>query len=161
MTREEMEQRKEQLRIENTVSSVLSKHGIHVKNGRSKAICHDGKNYTAKVSDTLYYCFKCNKSMDIFDSTIHFNHCDFWTAFELLGGTERPSFTTVIKANKAKKERESRIVKEREIRARIQRIQMFVTAYRNLINESEPYSDIWCYCYGKLQYQIYLLERCC
>ena len=52
MTREEMEQRKEQLRIENTVSSVLSKHGIHIKNGRSKAICHDGKNYTAKVSDT-------------------------------------------------------------------------------------------------------------
>ena len=149
---------KEEIKAITTVSQVLNRYGVEVKRGRCKAICHQGDNYTAKISDDLYYCFKCNKGMDIFDITMHFNQCDFKTAMELLGGTEKPSFTTYTKANKAQKERERRTLQEYKKKAQIKQIQSYITAYRNIINESDPLSDAWCYCQNKIQYQIYLLE---
>lgn len=152
---------KDEIKAITTVPEVLQRYGVEVKRGRCKPICHeprmhDAKN--AKVSDGLYYCFPCDKTMDIFDITMHFNNCDFWTAFELLGGTEKPSFTAVVKANLAKKEREQRMARECIKKAELRKIQNYITAYRNIIAKSEPYSYIWCYCQNKLQYQIYLLE---
>lgn len=158
MTKEEIEQRKEILKTTISVPDLLDRYGAKVKQGRCKAICHEGKNYTAKVTRTFYYCFKCDIAMDIFDIIMHFNNCDFWTAFELLGGTEKPSFTATVKGNLARRERQARAVKERKKRVKLGEIQRFVTVYRNIIKESEPLSDIWCYCQNKLQYQLYLLD---
>lgn len=149
---------KEEIKAVTTVPNVLRQYGVEVKRGRCKAICHHGDNYTAKVSDELYYCFKCNKSMDIFDITMHFNQCDFKTAFELLGGFERPSFKAYLAANRAKNIQEQSRIQDEKNRAYLRKIRAYITAYRNLIAESEPLSDLWCYCYNKLQYQIYLLE---
>lgn len=156
-----MEKRKEELKIEHTVPEILNQYGVQVKRGRCKAICHESRMQNAqnaKVSDGLYYCFPCDKTMDIFDITMHFNHCDFWTAFELLGGTEKPSFTTVVKANQSKIEREQKIVLERKKKAESKQIRDYITAYRNIIADETPFSDLWSYCQNKLQYQLYLLE---
>jgi DNA primase len=158
LTKNEIDERKEQLKIEHSATEILGRYGIETKRGRCKSICHDGDNFTAKVSDDFYYCFKCDKSMDIFDITMHFNNCDFWTAFELLGGTEKPSFRTMVKANLARKEREQRIVRMGEKKARIRQINTLITAYRNIIEEENRMSDLYAYCYNKMQYQIYLLE---
>lgn len=158
MTKEQIDERKEVLKATISVPEVLSRYGVYVKRGRCKSICHEGANYTAKVSDELYYCFKCDKSMDVFDIVMHFDYCDFWTAFELLGGTEKPSFTATVKANKAKAERNKRIVTERKRKAEINLINTYITVYRTLIKNSQPFSDIWCFCQNKLQYQLYLLE---
>lgn len=158
MTKEEIENRKEALKATISVPDILIRYGVQIKRGRCKSICHQGKNYTAKVSDELYYCFKCNQSMDIFDLVMHFENCSFWTAFEILGGTEKPSFTATVKANKAKRERKARIVREQKKKADLKRIQDYITVYRKLITESEPFSDLWCYCQNKIQYQLYLLE---
>lgn len=158
MTIEEIEERKEELKATISIPSILNQYGVSMKRGRCRSICHNDPNYTAKISDSLYFCFVCNKAMDIFDITMHFNNCDFWTAFELLGGTEKPSFTATIKANKARRERERRIASERKKKAELRQIYNYITAYRNIIAESEPLSDIWCYCQNKLQYQLYLLE---
>lgn len=149
---------KDEIKAITTVPEVLREYGIAIKRGRCRAICHDDPNYTAKISDSLYYCFVCNKSMDVFDLAMHFNNCDFKTAFELLGGTEKPSFTATVKANLARKERGQRIARERENKAELRKIQNYITAYRNIIAKSEPLSFIWCYCQNKLQYQIYLLD---
>lgn len=161
MTKEEIDTRKEEIKCTISVPEVLSRYSIEVKRGRCTPICHEtrirnAKN--AKISDEIYYCFPCNKTMDIFDITMHFNQCDFWTAFELLGGTEKPSFTAVVKANKARREREKRIASELKKKAEIKHITMLITAYRNIIEEENRMSELYAYCYNKLQYQIYLLE---
>ncbi|MBE5968341.1 MAG: DNA primase [Lachnospiraceae bacterium] len=158
MTKEQIEERKEAIKATVTVPDILSRYGVRIKRGRCKAICHDGKNYTAKVSDELYYCFKCSRSMDIFDIEMHFNNCDFRTAFELLGGTEKPSFSAARKAKLAKKERQARINKQKEIDHELRQIRMYIDAYRNIIADEVPLSDLWCYCQNKLQYQLYLLD---
>lgn len=149
---------KEEVKAMNTVPDVLMRYGVEVKRGRCKAICHAGTHYTAKVSDELYYCFKCNKSMDVFDIVMHFSNCDFQTAFELLGGSDNPSFRAVRIAKTAKRIRQKRINKQQEIVRKLKQIHMYIDAYRNIIAEEEPFSDLWCYCQNKLQYQLYLLD---
>lgn len=149
---------KDEIKAITTVPEVLQRYGIQVKRGRCKAICHDGNNLTAKASDNLYFCFKCNKQMDIFDITMHFNHCDFRTAFELLGGIEKPSFKATILASKARKEQEQRVARENKKKAELGQITTLITAYRDIIREENRISDLCAYCYNKLQYQLYLLE---
>ena len=158
MTKEEIETRKESLKVTLSISDILSRYGVEVKRGRCRSICHEGNNYTAKVSKKFYYCFKCSQSMDIFDITMHFNHCDFWTAFELLGGTENISYTAVRKAKSAIREREDKKDIEVNEKLKLRQINLYITAYRNIISENEPFSDLWCYAQNKLQYQIYSHE---
>lgn len=158
MTREEIEEKREVLRATISIPDILSRYGVQVRHGRCKAICHEGKNYTAKISHDLYYCFKCNKRMDIFDITMHFNNCDFWTAFELLGGTEKPSFTAQREAKAALKERQDRIIKAKKEKAELKRIRAYITAYRQLIDTVDPFTDLWCYAQNQLQLELYHLE---
>lgn len=142
----------------NTVPEVLARYGVQVKRGRCKSICHDGRKYTAKVSDDLYYCFKCSQAMDIFDIVMFMDNCDFRTAFELLGGADKPSFRTVRKAKVAKRNRQIKVSKKQKYDRELKQINMYIDAYRNIIAEESPFSDLWCYCQNKLQYQLYLHE---
>lgn len=153
---------KEELKEIVSVPEVLQRYGVHIKGGRCKAICHDGKNYTAKVSDKLYYCFKCNKSMDIFDIVMHFNSCDFYTAFLLLGGGEKTDFRTRVKTNQAKLKKKNKLREQQKKKEKLRQVNLFIDTYRKIIREEESvgrvYSDPWSYCQHKLQYQIYLQE---
>lgn len=149
---------KDEIKAITTVPEILQRYGVEIKRGRCKAICHAGSHYTAKVSRDLYYCFKCNVNMDIFDLTMHFNNCDFRTAFELLGGSKKPSFTAYVKANQTKAKRYQELKREAERQKEYRTIINLITAYSSIIAKSEPMSNIWCYCINKLQYQIYLLE---
>ena len=158
MTKEEIEERKEYLKATKTVPSLLASYGIKTRYNRCRGFCHNGKDFNMKVFKDGCYCFVCDKSMDIFDIVMHFNYCDFWTAFELLGGTEKPSFTASIKAKKAVKKRKLIVAKENEEKARLRQINNYITVYRNLIAQSKPLSDEWCYHINKLQYQVYLQE---
>lgn len=158
MTKEEIEERKQILLATVSVPDVLSRYGVPVKWRRCRGWCHDGKDLNMKVFRDGCHCFVCGRSFDIFDITMHFNHCDFWTAFELLGGAEKPSFTAIRKAKTAVKERMDRIAEAQKERAELRRVQMYITAYRAIIAASEPFSDAWCYCMNQLQLELYHLE---
>ena len=141
-----------------SVPEVLARYGIDARRGRCKGFCHSGKDMNAKVTRDFYYCYVCDKGMDIFEIVQWFENCDFKTAFELLGGSDKPSFTAYIKASQSKKRRESEKKRNHLKKEQLRKIQLLITAYRSLIAEAEPLSDLWCYCQNKLQYQIYLLE---
>lgn len=149
---------KDEIKAITTVPDVLRRYGTEVKRGRCKPICHSTSGYNAKVTDGLYYCFVCNRTMDIFDITMELNHCDFRTAFELLGGSEKPSFKATILADKARREREQRLADELNKKARMSHISNLITAYRSIMEEENRMSDLYAYCLHKCQYQIYLLE---
>ncbi len=158
MTKEEIDERKEYLLATVSAKDVLARYGVRVKQDRCRGWCHDGKDLNMKVFRDGCHCFVCGRSFDIFDITMHFNNCDFWTAFELLGGTEKPSFTASRKAKLAILERRNRIAKEQQEQAELRRIRAYITAYRGIIDTSEPFSDIWCESHNKLQLEIYHLE---
>ncbi len=159
MKKEEYQERIDNLKLEITVPEILNKYGVEIKRGRCKGICHDGKDLNAKVTDRYMHCYVCDKSMDIFAITQHFEYCDFNTAFDLLGGNKEISFTSLIKARQAKAKREDAKRVQANKKAKLQQLHMEITAYRNIVQESEPLSDLWTYAYNRLQYRIYLLEE--
>ncbi len=158
MTKQEIEERKEYLRTAVSVPDMLVRYGVQVKWRRCRGWCHNGKDLNMKVFQDGCHCFVCGRSFDIFDIMMHFNNCDFWTAFELLGGTEKPSFTAYHKAKSALKERQDRTIKAQKAKAELRRVQVYITAYRALIATAEPFSDIWCYSQNQLQLELYHLE---
>ncbi len=150
---------KDELKAVHTVPDILSRYGVRVRGGRCIPICHESHQFNAKVSRDLYYCFVCGSSMDIFDITMHFNHCDFKTACEILGGSEKPSWRTTVIVKKAVKERKEEaevLIKQKE-RLRVARLTM--NAYRELIKSEQPFSDVWCWCQNKIVYQDYMLDQ--
>lgn len=159
MTEVEIAERKEYLRVTVSAKEVLYRFGVAVKHNRCRGFCHGGKDLNMKVFHDGCHCFVCSKSFDIFDITMELNSCDFWTAFELLGGTEKPSFKTSRIAKQAIRERDTRIAQQRAEELKLRQIQMYITAYRQIIQIEEPYSDLWCYAQDKLPYQLYLLEE--
>jgi hypothetical protein len=148
----------DEIKVMVSVPDVLSRYGVEVKRGRCRGFCHSGKDLNAKVTRNFYYCYVCDKGMDIFEIVQWFENCDFRTAFELLGGTEKPSFATYVKASQSKKRREMEKKRSQFNKANIWKTLLLIAAYRNLIAEADPFSDLWCYCQNKLQYQLYLLE---
>lgn len=149
---------KDEIKATVSVPEVLERYGVKVIHGRCRGICHEGKNLNAKVSRDFYFCYVCNKGMDIFDLTMHFNQCDFKTALELLGGTDKPSFKAKIKAKQAAKARERRIIERERLNAEIIRFEREIRAYSGLVAEAEPMSDEWCYYVNSLQYQQYRFD---
>lgn len=158
MTDEEIEERKEYIKATTTVREVLQGHGISVKHNRCRGFCHNGKDYNMKVFRTGCHCFVCGRSFDVFDITMELDHCDFWTAFELLGGTEKLSFIASRKAKTVLKERNDRIEQQRREELILRGIRMHITIYRRIIATTDPFSDQWCYAQNQLPYQLHLLE---
>lgn len=150
---------KDELKATLTMRDILHRNGINVnRNGFIPCPFHVERTASMKIYDDSFHCFGCGATGDIFDMEMHLNGCDFRTAFELLGGTEKPSWRATVMANKARKVR-SEAEQIRSANAmRMRGIQLYITVYRNVIAAEPPFSDLWCYCIDKLQYQVYLLE---
>lgn len=159
MTEQQINERKEYLRATISAKEILERYGVAVKHNRCKGFCHNGKDLNMKVFRDGCHCFVCSRSFDIFDITMHFNNCDFWTAFELLGGTEKQSFKASRVAKNAVREREIRIAQQRAEDLKLREVHMYITAYRQIIVREEPFSDLWCYAQNQLPYYLYLLEE--
>lgn len=150
---------KDEIKATLTMHDVLLRNGIKVnRNGFITCPFHTEKTASMKIFGDSFYCFACGAYGDIFDMEMQLNHCDFRTAYEILGGGEKPSWRAVVIANKAKRLREEADREATEEKLKIKTVALYITAYRKLIEISEPFSDIWCYCINKLQYQEYLLE---
>jgi hypothetical protein len=159
LTKEELQERIDEVKATVTVPEVLQRYGVEIRRGRCRGICHDGKDLNAKVTNDYLWCYVCDEAMDIFAITQHFEGCDFWTAFELLGGSEKPSWRATVIASNAKRARLQKEQEQKQQKLRIRSIHLHITAYRLLITKERPFSDRWCYYQNKLQYQIYLLEN--
>jgi DNA primase len=151
---------RDEIKASVSMQDVLLMFGVKIsRNGFINCPFHTEKYASMKIYHDSYYCFGCGASGDIFSMTMQLNKCDFRTAFELLGGGKKPSWRAVVTANKIRKAREQAEREAAEKRLKIKSTLSYITAYRNLIEQSEPFSDIWCYCINKLQYQEYLLEN--
>ena len=139
---------------------IASRYGIRVdKKGFCKCIFHDEKTPSMKLYKDSFYCFSCQKSGDIFSFVQQIDHVDFKTAFQSLGGTyEKPTFESQLTIYRAKKKKEERARASEKLRKRKELNNGLIDVYRNYMNRSEPFSEVWCDCCNALQYQLYLHE---
>lgn len=139
---------------------IARKYGIKVnKSGFCRCIFHNEKTPSMKLYKDSFYCFSCQKSGDIFSFVQQINGIDFKTAFQSLGGTyEKPTFSSQLAIYHANKKKEERARATEKLRKRKELNNMLIDVYRDFMQRSEPFSDVWCDCCNALQYQLYLHE---
>ena len=139
---------------------IASRYGIRVdKKGFCKCIFHDEKTPSMKLYKDSFYCFSCQKSGDIFSFVQQIDHVDFKTAFQSLGKKKKkPTFESQLAIYRAKKKKEERARASEKLRKRKELNNVLIDVYRNYMNRSEPFSEVWCDCCNALQYQLYLHE---
>lgn len=158
MTKEEIRAKKLYLKSTINAKDVLSRYGLIVRGGRCRGFCHNGKDLNVKVFRDGIQCFVCHKSMDIFQIVQHFENCDFWTAFQILGGTDDIDNETKEKMRIAARKREEENLKRSKKERNLKIINNKISEYRKMLNYCKPLSDEFAYCLKKLQYCKYLNE---
>lgn len=158
MTKHEIQEKKLYLIQTINAKDILSRYGVKVSHNRSKGFCHGGKDENVKVFPDGTQCFVCHKRMDIFDIVRHFERCDFWTAFQILGGTNEMDEKTKQIMEQTRIRNQQIIDLERKKKEKIKIICKKINIYNKLLKEHEPLSEEWCFCYNRWWYWMYLFE---
>lgn len=150
-----------------SMRQVLDRYGL-VPN-RAGFICcpfHKEKTPSMKINKDLFYCFSCGEGGDIFSFIQKMDNLAFNEVYRLLGGTYdsdnkvgvRPKASTLKRIKDSKKRRHNRL-RDKEIKLRQEKnIAMHIATLTSLMEKEEPFSELWCFCYNKLQYYLYLDE---
>lgn len=152
---------KEEIKEAYSMRDIISRYGIPINRpGFCSCPFHTGDNSPSlKVYKDNFHCHACGADGDIFTWVMMMDNMSFKEAFSSLGGTNADTFTSFVKSRQAKAKREDAKRVQANKKAKLQQLHLEITAYRNIVQESEPLSDIWTYAYNKLQYRIYLLEE--
>lgn len=159
MTKEEIKERKLYLISTTNARDILFRYNVKIIGNRCKCFFHGGKDYNAKVFHNGISCFVCNTSFDIFQIVQHFERCDFWTAFQILGGTDEIDESTKEKMRLNKIENDRLDAAEKKQKDIKRRIVEKINLYQKLEKQCEPMSDEWCFCKNRLFYWLYLFEH--
>lgn len=158
MTKQQIQERKAYLIQTIDARDVLARYGVKIIRLRCKCPFHSGKDYNAKVFHNGILCFVCGTSFDIFQIVQHFEHCDFWTAFQILGGTDCIDEKTERIMAEAKKKCDAEIEFDRKRKEKIAYIVSKINMCERLKKQTEPLSEEWCYVYNRWFYWMYLFE---
>ena len=132
---------REEIKHSYSMREIVERYGFHVNRaGFIHCPFHKGdKGASLKIYPDSFHCFGCGASGDIFTFVQLIDHVDFKEAFQSLGGEQR-------------KREEEKLRRKRELN------NVLIDVYRNYMNKSEPFSEVWCDCCNALQYQLYLHE---
>ena len=153
---------KEEILETKTMLEVVDQFGLKPNRaGFIRCPFHTGDNHASlKLYQKSFYCFGCGKGGDVFTFTQLYQHCDFHTAFLLLGGTdrakgERPSRKETLELYRAKKAREAKAKQEQKMKQHLQEIGERIDYWRDKLREAEPMTDEWAEAYNHWQLVCY------
>jgi DNA primase len=153
----------EEIKAQYSMRDIIEgRYGIKVNRaGMARCPFHQGDNTASlKVYKRDYHCFGCNANGDIFSFVQDMEHCDFKTAFMMLGGEyEKPSLSSSLNVYKARRARETKLAKEQRLRQKMSINNLLISVYTRWLNRFEPLSDEWCDTYNALQYQLYIFDE--
>lgn len=150
---------KEEIKAEYSMRDVISRYGL-IPNRAGLVRCpfHKGdREPSMKIYEKDFNCYGCGANGDIFTFVQMMEDVSFKEAFQILGGTyEKPTFSSRLAVYRSRKRREMAHKKQERAAEKKELNNMLISIYRQYLERSEPYSDVWCDCYNALQYQLYL-----
>jgi len=164
MTKEDIQNKKAYLIATTNAKNILFRYGVKIKGNRCRSFCHNSKDYDTKVFHNGIQCFSCGSRMDIFEIVQHFEHCDFWTSFQILGGTDEIDEKTKKKMEEVRLQQEREILLSRNRKQKIAIIVKKLQLFNKLAKEYEPknqdeeFSEEWCFLKNMIFYWEYLFE---
>lgn len=149
--------------IKQTVSmkDVLTRYGVSFKGNMCCCPIHGERHPSFQIFQDGYKCHACQSHGDIFKFVQEMEHCDFPTAFKLLGGSYKRYETALSRANtyayydRKKKLREKAAENEKRFRSALMGA---IDMCRFIIECQEPFSDEWCDAQNNLPYLWYVYE---
>jgi DNA primase len=145
-----------------SMCEVVERYGLHPNRaGFISCPFHNGdRTPSMKIYKRDYHCHACGANGDIFSFVMGMEHCDFKTAFLMLGGEyEKPTLSSRLNVYKAKRAKETRLAKEQRLRQKMSINNLLISVYMRWLNRFEPLSDEWCDTYNALQYQLYIFDE--
>lgn len=137
---------KEEIKMTTSMADVVERYGFRPNRaGFINCPFHDGdRTASLKIYPDSFHCYGCGAHGDIFDFVRLAEHCDFKTAFKILGGDSgRMSDAAVLRIAR---QREKQKAQEKE-KARKKEDYLFyaerLRICKETIAEEEPYSDNW------------------
>lgn len=152
----------EEIKAHYSMRSIVERYGIKVnRTGFCSCPFHSGdRTPSMKIYAKDYHCHACGANGDIFSFVQGTEHCDFKTAFMMLGGEyEKPSLNSRLNVYKAKRARETKRAEELRLKKKMSLNNLLISVYVRWLNRFEPLSDEWCDTYNALQYQLYIFEE--
>lgn len=152
----------EEIKAQYSMKSIVERYGIKVnRTGFCSCPFHSGdRTPSMKIYEKDYHCHACGANGDIFSFVQGMEHCDFKTAFMMLGGEyEKPSLNSRLNVYKAKRARETKRAEELRLKKKMSLNNLLISVYVRWLKRFEPLSDEWCDTYNALQYQLYIFEE--
>lgn len=152
---------KEEIKRTYSMREIAERYGFQVdRAGFIHCPFHKGDNGASlKIYQDSFHCFGCGANGDIFTFVQMMDQVDFKEAFQSLGGTyDKPTFHSKLAVYRSKKKADQRRKIQDKERKRRELNNVLIDVYRDYMNRSEPFSDVWCDCCNALQYQLYLHE---
>lgn len=152
----------EEIKAQYSMKSIVERYGIKVnRTGFCSCPFHSGdRTPSMKIYAKDYHCHACGANGDIFSFVQGMEHCDFKTAFMMLGGEyEKPSLNSRLNVYKAKRARETKRAEELRLKKKMSLNNLLISVYVRWLKRFEPLSDEWCDTYNALQYQLYIFEE--
>lgn len=146
-----------------SMHEVVERYGYHPNRaGFISCPFHKEKTASMKIYKGSYHCYGCHKNGDIFSFVMGIEHCDFKTAFSILGGTyehSKTDFSNKIRQEKFRRQREEEQKREHFQEQFKQEILLTWNLVKAAIRNYEPYSDTWCYSINQEPWLIGLWEH--
>ena len=77
----------EEVKQNNPMPEVVRRYGIEINRaGFCRCPFHNEKTASMKIYPTSFFCYGCGAGGDVIDFVRLYEHCDFKTAFRMLGG---------------------------------------------------------------------------
>ena len=151
----------EEIKSQTSMRTIIEQYNIKVdKKGFCCCPFHHEKTASMKIYKDSYNCFGCGANGDIFSFVQEMEHCDFKTAFLMLGGEyEKPTLSSRLNVYKAKRAKETRLAKEQRLQKKKSLNNLLINVYMRWLNRLEPLSNEWCDTYNALQYQLYIFDE--
>lgn len=155
-----MQMTRDELKEMYSMKDIVLRYGIRISRaGLVPCPFHQEKTASMKIYNDSYHCFGCGESGDIFSFVMKMEEVSFREAFLILGGTyEQDSFESKIERYRLQKRQIMR-KKEEEKNLKNKKVNNdLIGIYRDWIEKTNPFSDVWTDCYNALQYQLYVHE---
>lgn len=145
-----------------TMFNVLNRYGIKTRKNMCSCPFHGSDRHPSmQIFVDGFKCHTCGVHGDIFSFVQEYEHCDFKTAFRILGGTYRqmkPLERKIVKSQfqREKEEKERKEKAAADFRYHLART---ISGLRIVIDMYEPMSDMWAYAQHQLPWLEYVWEE--
>lgn len=149
----------EEIKETYSMKDIVERYGFHPNRaGFIHCPFHGGdREPSLKVYDQDFHCHACGAHGDVFEFVMMMDDVSFKDAFQSLGGVyQKPTFSSRLAVYRSQKRREMARKEQERMAEKKGLNNTLINIYRHYMEQSEPFSDVWCDCYNALQYQLYL-----